>query len=222
MLTSGALRPPAGLVLGLGALVLVATFTSDQLASLRDAAPEFALFTLVCWLLLALGQLGSGAALAAVRNQDLLTVRQMRQDMDARISALPADSPLRREFPDILQRLDREIIPKLAELCAKHDELGRRLQQYDRASAAYRPDASTLARLKALHGRQAGVIQGLVQQVVNMDAALLGLIQEGDEQQMIGKVREWAQEIDFRWQGVAEVLSEDTPAPAPPPSQRKA
>jgi hypothetical protein len=223
-MTSGALRqmlrPPAGLVLGLGLVVVLGSLLTAEYQGLRDGAPFFAVFTAVCWLLLGLGQVGSSVPVGGVSSQDLNTVRQMRNDMEARVRTLAEDSPVRTEFAEVLARLDREVIPQLAQLCAKHEELGRRLQQYDRASPAYRPDAPTLERLRALHARQQGVIQGLVQQVVTMDAALLGLIQEGDEQRMIGTVRKWAEEIDFRWQGVAEVLR-DEPLPTPPAPRPK-
>ena len=209
------LRPPAGLVLAIGLVLALLAEVLPGLAALRDALPYLAAWTFVCWGLLAVGQLGPAARLAEVRSQDLETVRRMRTDMEARVGTLPADNPLRRDFPEILEKLDREIVPRLGELVAKHQDLGRRLADYDRTALGYRPDAATLGRLKELYGRQQTAIQGLVQQVVTMDANLLGLIQEGDEQHMLEQVKHWAEEMDFRWQGMAEVLA-DEPAPQLP------
>ncbi len=210
-----ALRPPAGIVLVSGALLVIGAWVLPGAEPYRGGVTCLLGLTIICGGLLALGQIGAPPRLATVRSEDLSRVRRIRDEMGARIATLAPDNPMRRDFPELLERLDREVIPRLAELIAKHEELARRLSAYDSATGSYRPDAATLQRLRSLYTRQAGQIQGLVQQIVTMDAALLGLIQEGDEQHMMGQVRSWAEEMDVRWQSLAEVLAEE-PLPAPP------
>jgi hypothetical protein len=173
--------------------------------------------TIICGALLAIGQIGAPPRLASVRSDDLATVGRIRDDQAARMRSLPEGNPLRAELEDVIERMDREVIPRLSELIARHDDLGARLRAYDAAPSNRRPDASTLQRLRALYDRQTGVIQGLVQQTVTMDANFFGLTQEGDEQRTVKQVHDWAQEMDFRWQGMAEVLAEDPLPPQPKP-----
>jgi hypothetical protein len=212
---AGALRPPAGLVLGSGLVLLALIFVLPQLEGYRDGWAVLAGLTLVCWLLLAAGQSGTGQLVASAGSQELSAVARMRAEMVEQVHGLPEGHPLKRDFPDVLERLDTEILPRLAQLVTKHAELEQRLGGWSAANATVKPDAATLGRLQGLRDRQARVISDLVQQVANMDASLLGLIQEGDEQHMVGQVRQWAEEMEFRWQGMAEVLGEE-PMPSPP------
>jgi hypothetical protein len=50
--------------------------------------------------------------------------------------------------------------------------------------------------------RQRGVIEGVVQQVVDLDASLSGLIQERDERGVMTSVQEWNARIGDRWRAL--------------------
>jgi hypothetical protein len=211
------LRPPAGLVLASGILLAVLVSVLPGGESYSAGIPCLVGLTLICGALLAVGQIGTPPRVLSVRSEDLSTVSRIRDDLAARMRGLPEGNPLRAELADVIERMDREVIPRLTELIARHDDLGARLRAYDQAPSTRRPDASTLQRLRALFDRQTGVIQGLVQQTVTMEANLFGLTQEGDEQRTVKQVHDWAEEMDFRWQGMAEVLAEDPLPPTPKP-----
>lgn len=147
-----------------------------------------------------------------VKDADLEAVLRLRREMGARLAALPPDSPTTRGLSDLLAQMDRELIPSLAELVAKRQAVGRRLAEYSQPqSGRLRPDEAILRRLRSLYERQNEAVRAVVQQVVDMDAALLGLIEEGDETRLADQVQEWAQEVNLRWQSLAEVLGVEEP-----------
>ena len=209
------LRPPAIVVLVIGLLATASVVALPQLRAYRDGWVGLLAFTIVCFVLLGVSQALQPvrAPAARVRDPDLETVVRLRHEMSERVTRLPTDSYAGSGMPDILARLDREIIPSLATLCARRQELGRRLADYDTGRrGAVRPDDSTLNRLRALHDRQNRAVKDVVQQVVNMDASLLGLTEESDETQVSAQVRDWAQEIELRWQSLSEVLGVEEPS----------
>jgi hypothetical protein len=71
-----------------------------------------------------------------------------------------------------------------------------------------RPSAQTLRELESLFGRQQGIITEVVQQVVDLDASLSGLIQEGDERGIMTSVQEWNAHISERWRELREMSAE--------------
>lgn len=208
------LRPPAIWVAGVGVAASLAVLVLPPLSAYADGWYLLLGLTIVCYVLLALGQDRPGLATPRVKDRDLDTVLRLRREMETRLSGLPEDSYLTRDLPGLLAHLDSELIPGLTSLVARRQALASRLAEYDdRRPGALRPDEATLTRLRGLHDRQNRAVREVVQQVVNMDAALLGLLEEGDESRIAGQVQEWAQEIDVRWQTVAEVLGTEEPRP---------
>ncbi|MBI4492238.1 MAG: hypothetical protein HY690_05540 [Chloroflexi bacterium] len=209
----GYLRPPATLVGGLGLAATVAVLVLPPLSAYAPAWYLLLGLTLVCYVLLAASQSRRPPpALPRVKDPDLDTVLRLRREMAARLASAPAESYLTHGLSSLLDQLDRELIPSLATLVARRQELGRRLAEYaDARRGTLRPDEATLARLHAIYQRQNQAVREVVQQVVNMDAALLGLIEEGDQARIASQVQDWAQEIQVRWQSVAEVLGAEEP-----------
>jgi hypothetical protein len=209
-----AFRPPATGVLVVGLIATAAVALLPPLRVYREGWVGLLVFTLICFVLLAVSQALQPTVVSAprVRDPDLDTVIRLRREMSHRVAELPPDSYAASGMPDILARLDREIIPSLTTLCGRRQALGRRLADYESGrSGTVRPDGATLNRLRALHERQNGAVKEVVQQVVNMDASLLGLSEETDETQVAEQVRDWAQEIELRWQSLSEVLGAEEP-----------
>lgn len=212
-----AFRPPATGVLIVGLLATASVALLPPLRAYREGWVGLLVFTLVCFVLLALSQTlqpaVAPATRAQVRDPDLDTVVRLRREMSQRIAQMPPDSYAASGMPDILARLDQEIIPSLATLCARRQVLGKRLGDYESGrSGSVRPDSATLDRLRSLRDRQNQTVMDVVQQVVNMDASLLGLSEETDETQVSAQVRDWAQEMELRWQSLSEVLGAEEPA----------
>src|SRR3954471_22351397 len=136
------LQPPAGIVLAVGLALLALFFAVPALAGLRSGWAALAGLTLVCWLLLAAGQSGTGRLVSSVGGSELAAVARMRAEMVEQVNGLPEGHPLKRDFPDVLERLDQEILPRLAQLIAKHAELDQRLRDWSAPNATVKPDAA--------------------------------------------------------------------------------
>jgi hypothetical protein len=66
-------------------------------------------------------------------------------------------------------------------------------------------EAQTLHKLESLFARQRRIIIEVVQQVIELDASLLGLIQEGDEHGIMTSVQEWNAYIGERWHALRKI-----------------
>jgi DNA-binding transcriptional LysR family regulator len=109
----------------------------------------------------------------------------------------------------LLARLDQEILPELRRLVDKHQQLAQELQAYrDERGGRLRPSAQTLSELEHLFARQQAAIEGVVQQVVDLDANLSGLIQEGDERDIAISIKEWNTRINERWRALREISAD--------------
>ena len=60
-------------------------------------------------------------------------------------------------------------------------------------------------KLESLFARQRRIIIEVVQQVVELDASLLGLTQEGDEHGIMTSVQEWNAHIGERWRALRKI-----------------
>ena len=49
-------------------------------------------------------------------------------------------------------------------------------------------------------------MRGIVQEVTDIDATLLGFIQEGDEKQLVASMQAWKQSLGSRWESLKELL----------------
>jgi len=138
----------------------------------------------------------------------LAQVSDVRARIGQKIEALPGDA-LKSGLPTLLTRLDQEILPELRRLVAKNQQLGRELQDYrGERGERLRPSAPTLHELESLFARQKGIITEVVQQVVDLDASLSGLIQEGNERGIMASVQEWNAHIGERWRALREMSAD--------------
>jgi hypothetical protein len=195
-------------LIGYAAALLVATLPA--LAAYAGGWPLLMIFTVICQFLLVLAEVrGSGHGLAVYDADPLLTeVSEVRTRIGQKIEALPGDA-LKSGLPALLTRLDQEILPELRRLVGKHQQLAQELRTYrGEQGRRLRPSAQTLRELEDLFARQQRVIEGVVQQVVDLDASLSGLIQEGDERGIMTSVQEWNAHISERWRALREMAAE--------------
>jgi hypothetical protein len=132
----------------------------------------------------------------------------MRTRVGQKIEAMPGDA-LKSGLPALLMRLDQEILPELRRLVSKNQQLGRELRAYrGERGGQLRPSAQMLRELESLFARQQGIITEVVQQVVDLNASLSGLIQEGDERGIMTSVQEWNAHSSERWRALREMSAE--------------
>jgi hypothetical protein len=195
-------------LIGYAAAILVATWPA--LAPYAGGWLLLVILTALCQLLLVLTEVRGSRHGLSVHHADpiLAQVSEMRARIGQKIEALPGDA-LKSGLPALLMRLDQEILPELRRLVSKNQQLGRELRAYrGERGGQLRPSAQTLRELESLFGRQQGIITEVVQQVVDLDASLSGLIQEGDERGIMTSVQEWNAHISERWRALREMSAE--------------
>jgi hypothetical protein len=194
--------------IGYGAAILVAVLPA--LATYAEGWPLLIILTVTCQSLLVLADIRGGRHGGLIRDADplLAEVSEVRARIGQKIEALPGDA-LKSGLPALLTRLDQEILPELRRLVGKHHQLAQELRTYrGEQGRRLRPSAQTLRELENLFARQQGLIEGVVQQVVDLDASLSGLIQEGDERGIMTSVEEWNGRISERWRALREMSTE--------------
>lgn len=116
---------------------------------------------------------------------------------------------MRLEIPQLVSQLDQEILPRLRALAARHHQLGQELAAYyNPRDGRIKPSPPVLRDLQQLHERQAAVMQGMVQEVADIDATLTGFTQEGDEQSLVLAMQAWKKNLATRWESLKEVLEQ--------------
>jgi hypothetical protein len=193
-------------VLGLSLLGAASLATVPALADRAERAPALALLGVAAAAVIAAIERWPTAESAAVRD-----VRRLRESIAARLAAreavgqTPGTSPLSALMADALTRLDQEIVPTLARIAARHDELTRHLRRYDRDLTA--PDAQYLERLRDIHQRQRDALTAAVRQAANADAATLAMAQESDEGAVVARGEDLLRQLNAFGASLAEVAA---------------
>jgi hypothetical protein len=195
-------------LIGYAAALLVATLPA--LAPYAGGWPLLIILTVSCQLLLVLADVRGGGRRSPVPDDPLMAeMAEVRARIGQKIAALPGDA-LKSGLPALLARLDQEVLPELRRLVGKHQQLAQELQAYGgERGGRRRPSAQTLSELEHLFARQQAAIEGVVQQVVDLDASLSGLIQEGDERGSVTSIKEWNTRINERWRALREMSADD-------------
>jgi hypothetical protein len=195
-------------LIGYAVAILVATLPA--FSSYSRGWMLLIIITVICQVLLVVAEVRGRRQDSPVPDVDpmLAEVSEVRTRIGQKIAALPGDA-LKSGLPALLTRLDQEILPELRRLIGKHQQLGQELRAYrGERRGRLRPSATTLRELENLYARQQGVIEGVVQQVVDLDASLSGLVQEGDERGIMASVQEWNARISERWRALREMGTE--------------
>ena len=202
-----ALTHPFGLLL-LAASALVA----GAMAMLPALAPWAARAP---WVLL-LGVLGYVAGAVVVMtapstpaSAELRQLVAIRESIAARLAerraASQGNSELTRLLADAVVQLDEEVIPALKQLLERQQQLAKYLARYEKGELP-KPDAVVLDRLEAIHARQRAASEECIRHAVNADAALVALLQEGDDARVAARAQEWSRDLIALYDSLAEVL----------------
>jgi len=118
---------------------------------------------------------------------------------------------MRVEIPQLVSQLDQEILPRLQALAVRHRQLGAELAAYrNPRDGRIKPSAPVLRELQQLYERQETVMQGMVQEVADIDATLAGFTQEGDEQSLVSAMQAWKKNLTARWESLKELLEQSS------------
>jgi len=202
-----ALTHPFGLLL-LAASALVA----GAMAMLPALAPWAARAP---WVLL-LGVLGYVAGAVVVMtapstpaSAELRQLVAIRESIAARLAerraASQGNSELTRLLADAVVQLDEEVIPALKQLLERQQQLAKYLARYEKGELP-KPDAVVLDRLEAIHARQRAASEECIRHAVNADAALIALLQEGDDAKVAARAQAWSRDLIALYDSLAEVL----------------
>ena len=141
----------------------------------------------------------------------LRQLRNIRDRMVRRVSQRggiqtnPESTGLTRVCRDALAYLENEIEPELRKLLRRHKELEDELRPYQRGQVRP-PSADLLRQLESRYAGQQEAIDGCLQQVSDMDAALIGLLQEADDTRVVENAKAWADELRSLHQILEEAL----------------
>ena len=204
------LRPWPLAVGGVGYAAAALTAILPLLDAYAEGWPLVVVLTAMCQLLLAVREVYADREVANGHLADplLAEVAEVRDRIAGKIEVVPGDA-LKGGLPTLLARLDAEVLPELHRLVGKHHQLAQELRAYHgEGGRRLRPSEKTLQELEDLFRRQQAVIQGVVQQIVDLDAGLSGLIQEGDAGGIMASAREWNERISERWKALRSLSAE--------------
>lgn len=108
-----------------------------------------------------------------------------------------------RVIDRFLTTVDTVTVPELGRLAISHRHVRDRLRGYERA--AVRPDAATLGRLQTLADRQRTAIAGVLQQLANSDASIVGALETGDTSRLTDEINLAADELQRQWEASREL-----------------
>lgn len=142
--------------------------------------------------------LGWTARLAEPREvRQLRAIRQAlaRRLVQQRSQESTGSSPVWTSIlAEAVERLDDDVEPALRELLVRHQALSRHLRLYD-AGGLPLPDKDLVGRLKALEWRQRNAIHESVRQASNAEAALVALLAERQDGDVVERARGWTDEL---------------------------
>lgn len=206
VLTREARRNPVGLViLATGAAAALATGSWSMLAPWSDRAVWVGLLSAAAYA-------GTVVVYAWPRPEppELRAARQLRDALAEQIAA-HGGAPtftLRQLLTEAVVRLDREVIPTLAELIVRNRSLQADISRFRRGDLVA-PDASALERLQAIEARQRRTIDSAVRQIANAYAAALVLGQQSaSEGRLVSHAQELSRQLQDTHAELAELLDE--------------
>ena len=165
------------------------------------------ILTGVCHSLLAL-QESYRNTLEQIQDQFLDELVNLRGKIAARAEKIPTQV-MKTEIPQLVEQLDQEILPRLKALAIRHRQLGEEISTYKNPQQGrIKPSASVLRELEQLYEKQEELMQGIVQEVADIDATLSGFSQEGDEKQMVLSMQAWKKNLGSRWETLKELLEQ--------------
>jgi hypothetical protein len=129
---------------------------------------------------------------------DASELREVRRVRDRLAGLLRSERPrghaaaaLVRTIEETVAQLDKDIVPALEQLTARHDSVAASLAKYANG-ALPAPDADVLERVRDVEERQRAAITDCVRHVVNADAALLAIVNDNRDSGTVAEdARAW-------------------------------
>jgi hypothetical protein len=171
------------------------------------------------WLVLLIGLLGYAgtAGVYAWPSRQAPEVRQMRRLRDAmawqlaerrRAQGGGQNPALVEILAESVERLDRDMLPAIAELVAHNQALRKSLERFTRGELVA-PDRETLSRLEAIEARQRDAVAATRQKVANAYGATLAIAQQSAaDLSVVAEVQRWSRQLRDTQEALSELLDE--------------
>ncbi|MFN8637107.1 MAG: hypothetical protein U0893_24940 [Chloroflexota bacterium] len=217
-----ALTHPVGLaLLGMSVALAAALWLAPALRPWSDRAVWVLVLGVAAYAAIVVVAYWPRAASSSPQMRTLLKIRQGIASLLAERQRQPKDRQnpvLIGTLKDAIRCLDDQLIPVLGELLERWAAVQETLHQYDRGELPS-PDEEGLERLRAISARQQAAIDECVQQAANAYAALVALLQRGDDSSVGDRARDWANGLLTLYDALDEVLrgadEPEQPADAP-------
>ena len=206
-----AAQPPASWLGLIGLLVVAAVLIVPPLAPFATGWHILAGIALVAWLAMAATQVEPAVYRRLQyrlvgHDPYLVRVLERRDALAAELEHMTM-SGLRADVTLMIQDIDHHLLPELATRVRRHRALVRGLEQFARGEGPLvGASPENIAALRRLAQEQQQALDGLVARLSDMNANLIGLIQEADQSALLDETREWVRDLGAYWQATAEVF----------------
>lgn len=199
-------RPPAIWILLLGLGVVAAMLFVQSLEPYRSAWPIPFFITVLAWLAMSATQLEHRVA-PVIQDDPLMRKALERRDALAReIDLLEAPS-FRLQVEDVLQQVDKDILPEFERRLARYRTLESSLaDQRKGRGPLVGASPATLKNLQQLSAAQQEALQGLLTKLSDMVANLIGLSHSTEDPETLRRARALAEDMATYWESSAEVF----------------
>ena len=205
------LQPPARWLGLAGVVVVGCVLLLPPLAAFAPAWHIPALISLAAWLGMAATQLESAAyrgfRYQVVDRDPYMTRACERRDALVAGLHLLAPGAIRGHVETMIQRIDAELMPELEIRARRHRALTAALTQLENGRGPLvGADRERIGALKHLSDEQQKALDGLVARLSDLNANVMGLASEAEENEIADQTREWTEQLDAYWKATAEVF----------------
>jgi len=175
----------------------------------RSAWPVPFFITLLAWIAMSATQLEHRAA-PVIQDDPLMRKALERRDALAREAALLEAPGFRRQVEDVLQQVDKSILPEFERRLARFRMLESALADHRKGRGPLvGASPATLRNLQQLSTAQQEALQGLLTKLSDMVANLMGLSHSTDDPETLRQARALAEDMATYWEASAEAFSDE-------------
>jgi hypothetical protein len=204
-------QPPAVWILLVGLGVVAALLIVEALEPYRSAWTIPLFITLLAWIAMSATQLENHVA-PLIQDDPLMHKALERRDALAREIALLEAPSFRRQVEDVLQQVDKDILPEFERRLARHRTLEAALADHRKGRGPLvGASPATIGNLRQLSTAQQEALQGLLTKLSDMVANLIGLSHSTEDPETLRRARALAEDMATYWEASAEVFSEENP-----------
>lgn len=199
-------RPPAIWILVLGLGVVAAMLFVQGLEPYRSAWPVPFLITLLAWIAMSATQLENRVA-PLIQDDPLMRKALERRDALAREIALLEAPSFRHQVEDVLQQVDKDILPEFERRLARYRTLESALADLRKGRGPLvGASPATIGNLRQLSTAQQEALQGLLTKLSDMVANLIGLSHSTEDPETLRRARALVEDMATYWESSAEVF----------------